>query len=103
MRLMAWPSRPSSSPRRSSTRASNRPSEICSVARVICDSERVTPRTSGIQNSTEKISAPNPTTTHGVGSKNKPPALSESDTSSSVTGQGRLAPGSVSGRHTPTQ
>ena len=37
------------------------------------------PRTSGNQNSTERINAPAPTTSHGVKSKNSPPALSEFD------------------------
>ncbi len=103
IRLIASPSRPSSSPRRSLTRVSNQPSEICSVARVIWESDRVMPLIKGNQNSTEKTNAPTPTITHGVGSKNKPPALSELEFSRRVSGQGRLVPGSARGKRMPIQ
>ena len=86
MMLIAWASRPSSSRRAVSTRILKSPSATCSVARVIWDTERVIPRTSGSQNRIESDTAAKPTFIHGPASKKSPPPLNVLATANKIAG-----------------
>jgi hypothetical protein len=59
-----------------------------SVAAVICETERVMPRTSGNQTSAEMTMTARPPTTQGVALKNNPPALKVLEESTIAAGSG---------------